>query len=690
MPITNGTVHDGRLNNNCGGSHCSRPGVRRRADVITSCNANNGQQRGNTMPTQPGSVLRLELTERLTPVFLGRSFGPVGTYESLSGTVHGELDPLHPLNASIVNLDKAQRNAAGRVEYRSDFTLMTPTDLAKGNGWLLYDVPNRGNKVALTRLNRGAEGNRPTIAAHAGDGFLMRHGFSLIWSAWQSHVPAGADRLNAVFPTVAATGINRDEFIAEGFGPGDAFIREISEMTFVGTLSYPAANLARDKATLTVRQRERDRRATPQGLEWRYLDATHVEITRPPGFDRGAIYEFIYPAKDPEVMGMGFAAIRDLVAFLRYDTTSNNPLRGTVRHTLGFGISQSGRVLRDLVHLGFNQDLNGNKVFDAIFPVVSGSRRTFINFAFAQPGRYSRQHEDHAFLDDQFPFTYPTLTDPLSGRTDGIMRRAAEAGVRPKVMHLDADSDMWAARASLVATDPAGKDVAMPEDVRIYLASSTQHAVHKPAAKHAGQLPGNPLGYSSWMRALLIALTEWVEKGTSPPASRFPSLAAGSLATREAAEHAFPKIPGVRFPDVLNALHLRDHSVEPPVDGPEYPVFVNALDGDGNSLGGLRHPVLAAPLGTHTGWAVRVPGYAEGDLFTVQGSYIPFPATEADRRSTGDPRRSIEARYASHAAWAAQVIAAAEQLVTERLLLREDADRLIAAARESFDVLAVL
>ncbi len=642
------------------------------------------------MTTQPGSVLRIEITERLTPVFDGRMFGPVGAYESLSGTVHGELDPLHPLNAVIVNLDKAPRNAAGRVEYRSDFTLMTPVNLAKGNGWLLYDVPNRGNKVALTRLNRGAEGNRPTTAAHAGDGFLMRHGFSLIWSAWQTRVPAGADRLNAHFPTVPATAISRDEFIAEGFGPGDAFIQETSETSFVGTLSYQAADLDQEKASLTVREREKDTRATPSGLSWRYLDASHIEITRPPGFDRGAIYEFIYPAKDPEVMGIGFAAIRDLVSFLRHDASAMNPIRGTVCHTMGFGISQSGRVLRDLVYLGFNQDPSGRRVFDAIFPVVSGSRRTFINFAFAQPGRYSRQHEDHAFLDDQFPFTYPTLTDPLSGKTDGIMRRAAEAGVRPKVMHLDADSDMWAARASLVATDPAGKDVAMPEDVRIYLASCTQHAVHKPAAKHAGQLPGNPLGYGSWMRALLIALTEWVEHGTAPPPNQFPSHATGSLVTREAAEHAFPRIPGVRFPAVLNELHLRDHSVEPPIDGPQYPVFVNALDADGNSLGGLRHPVLAAPCGTHTGWAVRVPGYAEGDLFTVQGSYIPFPATEADRIGAGDPRRSIEARYPSHAAWAARVIAAAEQLVTERLLLREDADRLIAAARESFDVIAVL
>ncbi len=648
------------------------------------------------MTGAPGIVVRMEMTAPLSPAFGGSNFGAVGAYEYLTGTIVGEVDPAHPLNAAIVNLDKAPRNASGRVEYRSAFGLLKPLDLTRGNGWLLYDVVNRGGKLALTRLNRGAEGQIPDTPAHAGDGFLMRHGFSVLWSAWQSGVPAGPGRLNASFPVPAGPkgpilGTSRDEFIAEGLGgPGDAFIREVSDRVFVGTLSYPAATLDPAKASLTMRVRERDQRARPPGLSWRYLDDRHVEITRPPGHDRGAIYEFIHPARDPEVMGIGFAAIRDLVAFFRHDPSAANPLRGTVRHALGFGISQSGRVLRDLVHLGFNQDLNGGKVFDALFPVVSGSRRTFINFAFAQPGRYSRQHEDHAFLDDQFPFTYPTLTDPLSGRTDGIMARAAETGMRPKILHLDADSDMWAARASLSATDPEGADAAMPEDVRLYLASGIQHAVYKPAANPVTQLPGNPLGYAAWMRALLIALTEWVEKGTPPPASRFPSRAGGTLVSREKAERAFPRIPGVTFPDVLNALHLRDHSVEPPVDGPEYPVLVNAVDTDGNSLGGLRHPLLTAPLGTHTGWALRVAGHAAGDLFTVQGSFLPFPATEAARAASGDPRPSIESRYPSHAAWAARVIAAAEQLVTERLLLREDADRLIAAARESWDVMEVL
>lgn len=648
------------------------------------------------MTTGPGSIIRIDVAERVSPAFEGRVFEGVGTYDYLTGTVHGELDPAHRLNAAIVNLDKAPRNAAGRVAYQAQVALLTPTDPARGNGWMLYDVVNRGNKFALTRLNRGADGNDPKTAAHAGDGLLMRRGFSVVWSGWQGDAPVGAGRLTATFPIARDPDgpiikINRDEFIAEGLGgPGDAFIQDLSDTTFIGTLSYPAADLDPARASLTMRVREADPRISPPGLSWRYLDANRIEITRPPGTDRGTIHEFIYPARDPMVMGIGFAAIRDLVAHLRHDGSAANPLRGRIRHTAGFGISQSGRVLRDLVYLGFNQDLAGRKVFDAIMPVVAGSRRTFINFAFAQTGRYSRQHEDHSYLDDQFPFTYPTLTDPLSGRTDGILRPARDAGVCPKVIHLDTDSDIWNARASLVATDTTGADVAMPDDVRIFVAASTQHSVHKPGGPRVTELPGNPLGYGSWMRALLIALTEWVEHDQAPPMSRFPSRAEGTLVTRDEAERAFPRLPGVRFPDVLNALHLRDHAVEPPVDGPAYPVLVAAPDEDGNSLGGLRHPLLTAPLGTHTGWAVRVAGYAAGDLFTVQGSYLAFAQQEAERAGVGDPRQSFAERYPSRVVWVARVLSATEQLVAQRLLLREDADRLIAAIRRGDAVLGVL
>jgi hypothetical protein len=635
-----------------------------------------------------GSVRRIEVTERESPVFGGTGFGAVGPYERLHGIVFGELDPTHPLNAGIVNLDRAARNARGNVEYRSDFRILKPLDLDRGNGCLVYDVPNRGNQPIMPRLNGAPDGGHPQ---HAGNGFLMRRGFTVVWSGWQGDVPPGNDRLTARFPSIPGiTGIVREEFIAENTGLlGDGNIEELSDERFVGTLVYPVADS--NGATLTVRQREGDPRVTPAGLAWRLVDDWHVEITRPtgPGFDRGAIYEFIYRARDPIVMGIGFAAIRDIVSFLRHDTTGN-PLapegRPRIRRALGFGISQSGRVLRDLMHLGFNQDLAGSQVFDGILPVVAGSRRTCINWQFAQAGRYSRQHEDHSYGDDQFPFSYPMLTDPISGRAGGILQRARDAGVCPKVLHLDTESDFWQARSSLIAIDPSGDDIAMPEEVRIYTATGVPHAPFRPLTKPVMQLPGNPLGYGAFMRALLVALFEWVEHGTAPPDSRFPSRAAGTLVPLAEARRTFPRLSGVNFPNVLNELRLRDHSVEPPSESTTYPVFVQSTDADGNALGGIRHPLLAAPLATHVGWSLRASGYAEGDLFTIQGSMIPFAQTEPERLRADDPRPSLDSRYATRHAWAVRLTEAVDRLVADRLLLAEDGDRLTAAARESWDV----
>jgi len=631
-----------------------------------------------------GGVRRIEITGHETPVFGGAEFGVVGAYERLHGITFCELDPKHPLNAGILYLDQAPRNARGFVEYSSEFRILKPLDLACSNGFLLYDVPNRGNQPIMPRLNGAPEGGHPQTA---GNGFLMRRGFTLVWSGWQGDVPPGNDRLVARFPTIAGvTGMVREEFIAEASGLlGDNNIQDVSEQCFIGTLVYPVADPA--GATLTVREREADPRATPPGLAWRLIDDMHVEITRPtsPGYDRGAIFEFLYRARDPIAMGIGFAAIRDIVSFLRH-ATDFNPLASGIRHAIGFGISQSGRVLRDLTHHGFNQDLAGRKLFDGILPVVAGSRRTCINWPFAQAGRYSRQHEDHSYGDDQFPFSYPTLHDPISGRTGGILQRARDAGVCPKVLHLDTESDVWQARASLLATDTNGADIAMPDEVRIYTVTGVPHAPFRPLGKPVMQLPGNRLGYGAFMRALLIALTEWVEHGRPPPTNRFPSRGAGTLVPLAVARAAFPKLPGVIFPSVLNELRLRDHSAEPPIETTAYPVFVQSVDADGNARGGIRHPLLDAPLATHVGWSLRAAGYAEGDLFTIQGSMIPFAATEPERRRAGDPRPSLAARYPSRDAWAAKLAESATRLVADRLLLAEDAGRLIAAARESWDV----
>jgi Alpha/beta hydrolase domain len=278
------------------------------------------------------------------------------------------------------------------------------------------------------------------------------------------------------------------------------------------------------------------------------------------------------------------------------------------------------------------------------------------------------------------------MSDPLSGRSGGILQRASDAGVCPKVLHLDTESDLWQARSSLVVTDTSGADIAMPDEVRIYTVSGVSHAPFRALTKPVMQLPGNQLGYGAFMRALLVALFEWVECGIAPPDSRFPSRADGTLVPLAEARATFPKLPQVDFPKVLNELRLRDHSVEPPIESIVYPVFVQATDGDGNALGGIRHPMVDAPLATHTGWSLRASGYGEGDLFTIQGSMIPFAATEAERQRAGDPRPSLEARYASRDAWAARLAEAVDRLVADRLLLAEDGDRLAIAARESWDV----
>jgi hypothetical protein len=250
--------------------------------------------------------------------------------------------------------------------------------------------------------------------------------------------------------------------------------------------------------------------------------------------------------------------------------------RPRIRHALGFGISQSGRVLRDLVYLGFNQDLAGRQVFDGLLPVVAGSRRTCVNWQFAQPGYYSRQHEDHSYGDDQFPFSYSTLSDPISGRSGGILQRARDAGVCPKVLHLDTESDFWQARSSLVVTDTSGADIAMPDEVRVYTVSGVSHAPFWSLTKPVMQLPGNRLGYGAFMRALLVALAEWAASEITPPASRFPSRADGTLVPLAEAHETFPRLPHVNFPKVLNELRLRDHSVEPPIESTP---GVRAIDG---------------------------------------------------------------------------------------------------------------
>jgi hypothetical protein len=628
--------------------------------------------------------MKIEIA-RVESAFDGVAFGNAGPYEKIVGRACAEVDPAHRLNAGIVNLDKAPRNAAGRVEYWVDFYVLKPVDLRKGNRRLFYDVNNRGNKLALNNINDAPRLNDPATAEDAGNGFLMRQGYTLLWSGWQGDVAEGDDRMCAGLPIATNNGApivatSRDEFIFDH-----------NHNPVVAPLSYPANTLDQGVATLTVRQREQDSRVPIPREHWRYVSENRIEITRPAAFDAGAIYEFIYPARDPLVMGLGFAAVRDLVAFMRHESAdaagTPNPLSldgaaPPIEYVLSYGASQSGRFSRDFLWHGFNEDLNGRKVFDGMIASVAGSRKTFVNFAFAQPGRFSRQHEDRLFPGDQFPFSYATTTDPVSGKTDGILARCYSSNTCPKIMQTEGSTDFWHGRAGLVVTDGRGNDVALPEEVRTYLFASIQHggagvSANFPFTKY----PGNPADYSCVHRALVVALDEWVSRGVQPPASRFPRVTDGTLVAPSTQTYKFPAIPGVSYSGLVNELCEMDYSVQPPrpLPGRNYLVMVPKVDEDGNEIAGVRVPDISVPRGTHTGWNHRRAGHAEGELILL-GSYFPFAATKNERLAAGDPRPSLEERYPSNDHYLNSISRAAGKLQEGRLLLGEDVERVVKAA----------
>jgi Alpha/beta hydrolase domain len=630
--------------------------------------------------------MRIEIT-RVESAFEGLSFGNIGPYEKVVGHAFADVDPTHPLNAGIVNVGKAPANAAGRVEYQVDFYLLKPADLRRGNRRIFYDVVNRGNKLALNNLNDAPRTNDPATAGDAGSGFLMRQGYSLLWSGWQGDVAEGDDLLRAQLPIATEHGAaivatSRDEFILE---------HTRSPVTV--PLSYPANTLDQGAATLTVRQREQDQRTVLPPEYWRFKSTTRIEISRPAGFDASAIYEFIYPARDPIVVGLGFAAVRDLVAFMRRDNADAsgkaNPLmldeRLAIDYVLAYGASQSGRFLRDFIYQGFNEDLHGRRVFDGIIATVAGSRKTFVNFAFAQPGRFSRQHEDRLFPHDQFPFSYAATTDPVSGKTDGILERCQASNTCPKMMQTEASTDFWEGRASLLVADGKGMEIPVPDNVRLYLFASIQHGGGSVAANFPfNQYPANPAEYGGVHRALVVALDEWVSRGVLPPTSRFPRVSDGTLISPAAQSYCFPPIPGVKYPGLVNELSEMDYSVQPPrpIGGHDYLVLVPKIDEDGNEVPGVRVPTIAVPRGTHTGWNVRRQGFAEGELILL-GSYFPFAATKAERLASGDPRPSLEERYPTEDDYVSKIAQAADELRKARLVLPEDVERIVNEAAAS-------
>ena len=629
-------------------------------------------------------VTRIEIT-RHEPFAGGQEFGTAGSYEKLVGRFYGVLDPAAVLNSGIVDLDKAPRNKEGMVEYSSDFYILKPIDLSKGNGALLYDVNNRGNKQALFQFNSALRENDPSTAADAGNAFLMRYGFTIVWSGWLPDLPAGNNNLRLRVPVAYDLGGSILQKVWDEFLFND-------RTTTRAKLSFPAAP---GHATLMIRD---SNAAPPKPVapeKWEFVDAQSIRLL-PVGtvFAIGTIYQLVYEAKDPPVAGIGLAATRDWIAFLRRAKTDDagnpNPLaddgRFPLTRVLAHGTSQSGRYLRDFVYRGFNEDETGQIVFDGINPHIAAGR-SFLDFRFAQPERM--QNIGYGFVsfpNTSFPFAYESQQDPFTGLNDGILARCTERHNCPKVIHTVSGIEYWQSGESLVTTDPLGRrDGNPPDNVRIYHIASTQH-VDLPTmpegicAQHWNTVDRRPV-----LRAMLLALDNWVKDGTPPPESRYPRIDDHSLVSM--ADWHFD-IAGVDRPEGPNGKPRIDYGPNfqkgfidkaPPETLPEaYTVLIPQVDKDGNEIGGVRLPDIEVPVATATGWALRAKDAGgAGELCYLDGSYIPFARTKVERIAKHDNRSSLEERYRDKADYVGQIARSAEALAKSGYILAEDRRRIV-------------
>ena len=651
-------------------------------------------------------ITRIRIDRVESPTFDGVSFGQleqIGQYEKLVGRAFGELDPEQPLNAAITDIALAPRNARGRVEYSTDFCILKPIEPSQGNQVLLCDVTNRGNKMTYLPLNFPFRAppqfppiNDPSSAEDAGTGYLMHQGYTIVWTGWDPTAPAGDGRMTIDVPVASQAGqpivgSSLEEIMADHarhVAPGQPVLR--------WPLTYLAATLDKTQARLTVFEYRGDEPTPIPATDWQYLDISTIGLrpTDQRAFERGKIYQFVYPATNPIVAGIGFAAVRDFVSFVRHAKTDEhgtpNPVVGSLEWAIATGLSQSGRFHRPFLHMGCNQDEDGRQVFDAMMPYINGSGGGFFNYRFAQPNQTAFQRWSHVYPEQIFPFAYTSLTDPLTGKTDSVLARSEASATSPKLMEVNDSNSYWFKSASLAITTPDGtSDLPDPPNVRFYLLSSIPHGV----ASGYGlcQQLQNPISPGPALRALLAALTDWVISGKEPPPSQVPRLHDGTLVPpRPQSSVGFPEIPGVNYTGVASVRELFDYgpefdrgiiSILPPAEtGHVYPTLVPKVNADGIDLTGIQLPDIAVPLGTYTGWNLMK--NTPKDECSAMGSFIPFATTKAQRLASGDPRLSLEERYGTHSRYVQMVEAATQELVAQRLLLPEDASAYVEAAKD--------
>jgi hypothetical protein len=643
-------------------------------------------------------VTKFEVSTR-APYAGGRAFGDAGPYEYLAGALHYAIDPAHPNNQAIVDIGNIP-TTNGKVTFSADVAVLKPVDPPLG-GRLIYDVVNRGNKTVNRYYNWGDPNPLPDGSPDPGDGFLMRHGFTVVFGGWQVDVPAGM-RMAAPVAREHGQPVRGQAFLQ--FTPIAATKTQL--LSDRGHQPVPAHDVNEQAAALTVRDHpDGPAQAIPRS-EWQFARDEGGQpvpdnryITTAAGFDAGKTYELVYTASNWPVVGLAFLATRDAASFFLYGAAEQgNPCAGRLDHAYAFGSSMSGRYLRELMYWGLNEDEEGRQVFGGLHVHIGSARRGEFNFRFGQPSTNVTRAPGNTF-----PFSYTDETDALTGESGSIMGGLIERGRAPKVIATNSGVEYWWSGASLTHTDVHGeRDLTLPDGVRVYFLAGSQHIAGTleltdtdPSGFRTGNLI-NPLDYTPVMRAMLLNLDCWVHDGVEPPPSQYPRIAGRTAVGRETTKPTFEAIPGARFPKHLALRRRLDFGPDrcqpryPPVEGEPYITLVSALDADGNELAGVRLPDTLAPLGTYTGWNVRhadVGGEGEQVVGgTLLGSVFPFAKTVAERTSRGDPRTAVDERYASKDGYLAEVKAAAERLAADRYVLADDVVGLVELAGRRWDL----
>jgi hypothetical protein len=639
-------------------------------------------------------IVKIQITRTESPTFEGTAFGKPGQYEKIVGRAFGEVDPKDPRNAVIVDIANAPRNARGMVEYDTDFTILKPVNLANGNHRLWFEINNRGAIAEFPQMNDSPTTNNPTTAKDAGNGYLMRQGYTILQTGWDATAPAGGGRFTIHVPVAknpdgsSIVGPSLEEFVVD------------DNKTMRGRLTYPAAMLDKARATLTVRTRYEDAPVPVPAENWQYTDETGKAIELLPkgtAFRQGSLYELVYLAKDPLVGGLGFAAIRDVASFFRGakadEAGTANPLAGAIQYIYTGCRSQPCRTMHDYLWLGFNEDESGKKAIDGIQNWIGGATGIFVNYRFGQGGRTQRQHIARWYPEFQVPFTNQVMKDPISGKTDGRLVRCTASNTCPKIFEVNSANEYWSKDMAVGLVDAKGKDLKNePSNVRNYFIASLPHGPAR--GKGICQQNRNPLGPGVVVRALLVDMDQWVTSGVEPPKSRVPHVADGTLVSpMPQSTQGFPKITGVTYNGRMHTGDLFDYGPDfdkgiittwpPRLVGTPYPALVPKSDADGNDVAGIRIPEVAVPVATYTGWALRANPAGGDDGCDAAGQMIDFARTKADRMATSDSRLSLEERYPSHDAYVNAVSAAANALARDRLLLPEDVEAYVKKAQDS-------